>query len=150
MSVLQQDKTDLIDRACKDFGVESFADLGAVWGVAGGYTFYTLEKYHIEKAFLVDTGITDEVREKKKEFPQLSLIEANFGSPEVSQKIATVGAIIMFDVLLHQVAPDWDEVIRNYSKNTDHFVIYKTRNCVSLYQNQSTILSYECSLYILN
>jgi hypothetical protein len=47
---LNREKRDLIDFAFQRFGLRSFADLGGVWNVAGGYTFYTLENFNIEKA----------------------------------------------------------------------------------------------------
>lgn len=124
MHKLMPEKTDLIDYACGQLGVSSFADLGGVWGVDGGYTFYALQKHAIKKAFIVDTDITDIVREEQKSFPQLTLINANFGSYDVVERIGNVDAIFLFDVLLHQVAPDWDELIKIYSSNTQYFIIY--------------------------
>ena len=124
MNLLMSEKTDLIDYACRNFRLKSFADLGAVWVVNGGYTFYTLENYKIDKAFLVDTDTSSVVEEKQKSFPQLSVIKANFGSHDIAKKIGDVDAIFMFDVLLHQVSPDWDEVIRIYSSITRNFIVY--------------------------
>ena len=80
MSKLMPEKTKLIDYACTQLSVKSFIDLGGVWGVDGGYTFYILEKYNIERAILVDTNISQIVIEKMKSFPNLSLINTNFGS----------------------------------------------------------------------
>lgn len=124
MAKLVPEKTYMIDYACDRLGVCSFADLGGIWGVEGGYTFYALQKHSIEKAFLVDTDISDTVREKQISFPQLTLINSNFGSYDVADQIGKVDAIFLFDVLLHQVSPDWDEIISIYSKNTNHFIIY--------------------------
>ena len=107
MSKLMPEKKKLIDFACTQLGVKSFIDLGGVWGVDGGYTFYILEKYKIDKAMLVDTNISEIVIEKQKSFPHLSLIKTDFGSDNVIRKMGKVDAIIMFDVLLHQVAPNW-------------------------------------------
>jgi hypothetical protein len=39
-------KLDLIDFAFTLQGALSFSDLGGVWGVDGGYTFYALEKFN--------------------------------------------------------------------------------------------------------
>jgi hypothetical protein len=87
MKKLVPEKTYMIDYACEKLGMRSFADLGGVWGVDGSYTFYALEKYSIEKAFLADTNISDVVREKQIAFPQLTLIDANFGSTDVADQI---------------------------------------------------------------
>jgi hypothetical protein len=46
------------------------------------------------------------------------LIEGNFGSPAVAQQLQNVDAILLFDVLLHQVSPDWDEILDLYATRT--------------------------------
>ncbi len=122
--MLMKEKTDVIDYAYKNFQIKSFADLGGVWGVDGGYTFYTLEKKSIEKAFLVDTDFTKKVEESKKKFSKLNLVKGNFGSVEAINSVGSVDAVYLFDVLLHQVAPDWNEVIKKYAQFVKYFVIY--------------------------
>ena len=102
----------------------SFADLGGVWGVDGGYTFYILSKYNITKAYLFDTNISQIVLSKSKNYPQLELHELNFGSDEAVSKISNVDMILLFDVLLHQVNPDWNEVLAKYAPKTNYFLIY--------------------------
>lgn len=124
MGNLDSSKIAVIDYAFLKFGIKSFADLGGVWGVEGGYTSYILEKYAIDKAFLIDTNISNEVIEVQKRFPKLTLISGNFGDTEVLSKVGQIDAIILFDVLLHQVKPDWDEVIKMYSKTTSYFIVY--------------------------
>lgn len=123
-SRLNPEKLALIDYACNHLYIESFADLGGVWAVGGGYTFYMLKKYHIERALLVDTDFTDKVIKKQKRFSNLTLVNENFGSQVVVDKIKRVDAVILFDVLLHQVRPDWNEIIKQYSQVTNYFVIY--------------------------
>jgi hypothetical protein len=39
---LVQSKLDMIDFVLNRLRVQSFADLGGVWGVEAGYTFYAL------------------------------------------------------------------------------------------------------------
>jgi hypothetical protein len=121
--LLDRPKTELIDFAFPKFDVESFADLGGVWRVEGGYTFYALERYHIERAFLVDTNFTDTVTQRKSSFPTLQLIEGNFGEEAVAQRIGSVDVVIFFDTLLHQVRPDWDEVLEMYASRAKCFLI---------------------------
>lgn len=124
MGNLDSSKIVVIDYAFSKFGIKSFADLGGVWGVDGGYTFYILEKYVIDKTVLVDTNISDKVVENQKKFLNLTLISGNFGDDEVLSKVGRVDAIIFFDVLLHQVKPNWDEIIKMYSKITSYFIVY--------------------------
>jgi hypothetical protein len=37
--------------------------------------------------------------------------------------VGKVDAIVMFDVLLHQVAPDWNQVLELYAPNTRSFIL---------------------------
>jgi hypothetical protein len=121
---LVKDKVDLIDQAFSSFGVQSFADLGAVWGVEGGYTFHALDKYPVKDAALVDTSMTAIVRDRAEKYPQLRLIDGNFGSQDAVDQVGGVDAVFLFDVLLHQVAPDWDTILEMYAKNVRVFAIY--------------------------
>jgi hypothetical protein len=119
------DKKKLIDYVFGRFTFPaSFADLGGVWNVDGAYTFYTLSKYKTEYAFLVDTDFTETVIRKGKRSASLKLIHGNFGEESVAAQIGRVNVIFLFDVLLHQVDPDWDQILEIYSRRTDYFVIY--------------------------
>lgn len=119
-----QDKVDIIDQAFSSLDIESFADLGGVWRVEGGYTFHALDKHKVKDAALVDTHLTPTVVNRAKSYPQLRLINGNFGSQEVADKVGRVDAVLLFDVLLHQVAPDWDVILETYAKNVRALVIY--------------------------
>lgn len=121
--VLQPLKTGLIDRAFVDLGLKSFADLGGVWAVEAGYTFYALERFQVDRGVLVDSGITPTVRAKARRFPQLELVDGNFGDPSVPARVGNVDAVLLFDVLLHQVAPDWDEILAAYAPFTRAFLV---------------------------
>lgn len=103
---------------------QSFADLGGVWAVDAAYTFYALDNYDIESAVIVDAYFTDKVIEKSQEYGNLRIIKADFGEKGVPEQVAHVDAIFLFDVLLHQVKPDWDEVLKMYSAQTDYFVVF--------------------------
>jgi len=120
---LNRDKKALIDFAFQRFGLRSFADLGGVWNVAGGYAFYALKKFTIEKALLVDTDFTDEVIKRARAYSSLELIEGNFGNPEIVARVGEVDAVMFFDTLLHQVSPDWDKVVELYASKAKHFLI---------------------------
>lgn len=121
--VLQPIKQRLIDAVFSRIQPRSFADLGGVWAVEAGYTFYGLENSSVERAVLVDTGITETVRKRAKGEPRLEMVEAPFGTPEAMARVDHVDAVFMFDVLLHQVKPNWDEVLRSYAEHTDAFLI---------------------------
>jgi hypothetical protein len=102
----------------------SFADLGGVWGIDAAYTFYLLKTYPIRAAYLVDTDFTPAVIQKAKRYPQLTLVQENFGSASALSRIGRVDFVLLFDVLLHQVAPDWDEVLRRVAGVTNCLVIF--------------------------
>ncbi len=119
-------KKELIDHAFRTIipNAKSFADLGGVWRIDGSYTFYLLDNYEIESSFLVDTNITEAVLEKSKKYDNLVLVRDNFGDPVVARTIGMVDAILVFDVLLHQVKPDWNEILEMYSPVTSCFIVY--------------------------
>ncbi len=123
-SLLNPEKIELIDLAESLLKIRSFADLGAVWRVEGGYTFQALEKHDFDRAVLVDSNVTATVETKAIRIPRLKLVRGNFGDPEVARKVGPVDAIFLFDVLLHQVAPDWDQILDLYAPNTNVFIIY--------------------------
>jgi hypothetical protein len=121
---LTQEKRELIDFAFRRFDLRSFADLGGVWNVAGGYTFYALEHFTIEKAVLVDTDFTDEVLKRAQGFTSLKLVPGNFGTQEIIEQVGNVDAAMFFDTLLHQVNPDWNMVLKLYAPKVKHFLIF--------------------------
>ena len=117
-------KRALIDHAFGKLGAKSFADLGGVWGVEGGYTFYTLEHYAVQAGTLVDTHPTTEVLTRAQQHPQLRVLQGNFGDAAIAEQVGDVDAVFLFDVLLHQVKPDWDEVLALYAARARHLLIY--------------------------
>lgn len=119
------DKKDLIDFTFQRITPkpQSFADLGGVWGIDAAYTFYTLDRYEITFAFLVDTGFTDAVKKKSRKYENLNLIGGNFGDTTILKQLDKVDVIFLFDVLLHQVKPDWDEILQMYSPVTNCYVV---------------------------
>ncbi|HKP73682.1 MAG TPA: class I SAM-dependent methyltransferase [Pyrinomonadaceae bacterium] len=114
---------ELIDFAFSRFDIRSFADLGGVWRVEGGYTFHALGKHNVSHAFLVDTHPTEIVRKRAAKFPRLKLVTGDFGDEEVAREAGDVEAVFFFDVLLHQVNPDWDRILEMYAR-ARCFIIY--------------------------
>ena len=122
--MLIQEKLDLIDHAFATYGIRSFAELGCAWGVDGGYGFYALERHPLARAVQVDNLITDTMTSRAAAHPQLRLVKRNFGEADVPGVVGDVDAVILYDVLLHQVKPDWHEVLAMYAPRTQHFVVY--------------------------
>jgi len=129
---LVQSKLELIDECFKnDKTISSFVDLGGAWQVHGGYTFYILSKYPIKKACLVDDNVLEPVKASAVDYPQLKLIETNFGS---SNAITKTDVILFFDILLHQVNPDWDKMLEMYAPKTKYFLIHNPQ-----FNNNTTV-----------
>jgi hypothetical protein len=123
-SSLNKEKLALIDFAFTFRKADSFADLGAIWGVNGGYTFYALDKYNPTKAILVDTRPVDIIKERSKKYQQLRLIQGHFGDRRIAQEVGQVDIIFLFDILVHQVTPDWDKILEIYGHQTQCLVIF--------------------------
>lgn len=116
-------KLRTIDAAFALPGVDSVADLGGVWAVEAGYSFHALEHHAPRRAVLVDDDITPGVRERAAAFPQFELLEQNFGLERTPGDVGAIGVVLLFDVLLHQVDPDWDEILRRYAPHAQAFAI---------------------------
>ena len=112
---LNPNKMQLIDFAWQELGMRSFADLGAVWDVDAGYTFYAAERHKASSAVIVDTDLTQAVLERQKRYPGLKIVKGNFGQSTTCGEIGEVDGVFFFDTLLHQVKPDWDEVLGMYA-----------------------------------
>ncbi|HXG19916.1 MAG TPA: class I SAM-dependent methyltransferase [Methylomirabilota bacterium] len=117
-------KTNLIKRAHAIKPFKSIADLGACWGVNGGYTFFALDQYPLERAHLVDVRITDVTRAKAGAYRNLVLHQADFRQPRVAAEIGPVDAVFLFDILVHQANPDWDDLLRTYAPQTEMFLLF--------------------------
>lgn len=126
----------------------SFADLGGVWRTDAAYTFYTLDRFKVESAFLVDLNITDAVLEKSRQYDNLNIIRGNFSKSSVLQQLENVDAIFLFDVLLHQVKPDWGEILQTYSTRTNYFVVFNMQ--FMKYENSVRLLELGREEYFKN
>ena len=116
-------KLRALDVASSRLGARTFADLGAVWAVAAGYSFHLAQLAPTQSVTIVDDDIPADVRERAAGVPGMRTVEGNFGDPALATSIGPVDAVVMFDVLLHQVAPDWDEVLALYASRTDCLVL---------------------------
>ncbi|HEX4589802.1 MAG TPA: hypothetical protein VH120_07730 [Gemmataceae bacterium] len=120
---LEPGKLEAIDYAVQSCGVRSFADLGGIWNVDGGYTIYALEKHGLREGCLVDYTFTPAVERWGARCPGLRTIRGNFANEAVAAQVGRVDAAFLFHVLLHQVDPDWAAVLELYAKRVNCFVI---------------------------
>jgi hypothetical protein len=119
-------KLGLIDRTFTTISPQanSFADLGGVWKVNGGYSVHTLRHHHIERGILMDTDLPERLEKRLKRYQRLELIRRDFASKQSADVVGGVDVVYFFDVLLHQANPHWDEVLALYSKISPCIVIY--------------------------
>jgi hypothetical protein len=117
-------KAAMISDAIERYQLRSIIDVGACWGVNGGYAQHALASGKIERAIVLDGCITNLTRARFSNEPRAQLREGDLGNFEFIDAIPRCDAAIIFDVLLHQVDPDWDEFIARYARKVDHFIIY--------------------------
>lgn len=116
-------KLDLVDKACKDHNVRSIADLGGCWGVDGLYLFRALD-HGVGRAIEVDTHPTDGFLNQAARHREVELLRGNFGAKESAESVGEIDAVLFFDVLLHQVDPDWDQVLELYAPRARNLVVF--------------------------
>ena len=104
-------KLEVLALCARELGCRSFADLGGIWAVDGGYARYAADVLGAERVVLVDDDLTPAYVEAAAGLPALEEVEANFGAAATPDLVGDVEVCAFFDVLLHQVAPDWDEVL---------------------------------------
>jgi hypothetical protein len=115
-AALNPAKLGVIDRCFTDLGCRSFVDLGGVWAVDGGYSLYAADVHAAESGLLVDDDFTDRFLDRSRDFPRLEHLRGNFGDRELIAGLGEYDAALFFDVLLHQVDPDWDEILAEYRR----------------------------------
>jgi hypothetical protein len=126
---VDSDKLKLIDFSLRTAypSARTFADLGGVWKVNGGYSRYAARRPQITRGFLVDTDFPPQVRTQLEREPRLQLISGDFTSNDVAQQIGQVDVVFLFDVLLHQANPSWVDVLGMYARIAP---------CISIFNQQ--------------
>jgi hypothetical protein len=122
---LRPEKIALAVDAMKKHNVTSFADIGGCWGVHAGYTRAALEAVSgIEKAYVLDQYVTGTSRNLGKRYSQLEFQTALFNQPEFIEEFPQVDALIMYDILLHQVDLDWNDFIAYWADKCRVLIIF--------------------------
>jgi Sulfotransferase family len=121
-------KAGAIDYAVEQLGVESFASL-EIATAYGQWAFYTIDKPTVQHGALVDLsprrarGHLLSAIEQAGERPGMRVLDGAFWDPRAVAEIGQVDAILLFDVLMLIVDPDWDRVLELYAPATSCFVI---------------------------
>lgn len=116
-------KLRVIDYCAEQLGTRSYADLGGIWAVDGGYVRYAADVHGAQRALIVDEDFTEGYLQAERKLPNLTHLRGNFGDREVIESLGQVDVALFFDVLLHQVAPDWDELLELYAPHVRAFAI---------------------------
>jgi Glycosyltransferase like family len=116
-----------IDYAVEELGIESFASL-EISPAYGQYAFYVIDKPTVKEGTLVDIGAVRRdyllsAVEQAAERPGLRVLEGGYGDPRTLEALEGVDAILLIDVLLRMVEPDWNRVLELYAPLTSSFVI---------------------------
>ncbi|MEK7432691.1 MAG: hypothetical protein AABZ74_06145 [Cyanobacteriota bacterium] len=119
-------KKNLIDTCFDNFNIKSVAEAGCVYGVDGVYSRYIAEtKPFVNRLVMIDTNWNENAIEVCRKYSKIEIINDNFAEKDVIyNKIGNVDLVILFDVLLHQVSPDWYRVLQMYSEISDYILIY--------------------------
>jgi hypothetical protein len=126
--VPRQGTFDAIDFAVEQLGIESFADLD-MGRTYGEHAFYAIDKPTVREGVLADarpTRARDQLLtaiERAAERPGMRVVDGDALDLATINEIGQVDAILMFNVLLHTVAPDWGRVLELYAPRTSCFVI---------------------------
>jgi hypothetical protein len=116
-------KLGVIDYCFERLGADSFADLGGVWGIDGAYARYAADAHSPTRGVVVDEAFTQRYLELERTLPNLAHVQGNFGDRAVAEQLGEVDVVFLFDVLLHQVAPNWDDVLGTYARVCRRFAI---------------------------
>ena len=119
---------DAIDFAVSELGIESFAsiDNGVTYGEQA---LYAIAKPELRAGVLADVRLTRprdqllNMLELAAQWPGLRVVGGDALTEFAVDEIGDVDAVFCLNVLLHAVAPDWDEVLALYAPRTDCFVI---------------------------
>jgi hypothetical protein len=121
-------KAQAIDYAVEQLGIESFASL-EIAEAYGQWAFYTIDKPTVRRGALVDLrprrarGHLLSAIEQAAEHPGMLVLDGAFSDPRTVTQLGQVDALLLYDVLLLMVDPDWDQVLELYAPATSCFVI---------------------------
>jgi hypothetical protein len=118
----------VIDYAVEELGIQSFASV-EIGRAAGQYAFYAIERPGVRQGALLDAGARSpgdhllNAIELASEREGMRVVDGGFADAATVAELGHVDAVLLFDVLVRLVAPDWDEVLDLYAPATSAFVI---------------------------
>lgn len=120
-TVIKQKKL-LIDNALSYFKIDSLLDLGGNWNVDGVYSKYIYDNSDCRDITIVD-AYWDHKLTKDYEFYGINCIRETF-SKFFEREPRHFDCTLIFDILLHQVSPNWKEIINHISTISKNILIF--------------------------
>lgn len=118
-------KLDLIEQfASHVTGPWRFIDIEGVGDMDGGCAFHALTQPGCMSGTEVDTRSTSTFLEALAAEPRLTYVDANFRDAEVIVGLPPFNVVFLFDILPHQVRPNWNEILSMYASRASHVLIF--------------------------
>jgi hypothetical protein len=111
---LDYSKLDLLCLANDLYKPTSLCDIGGIWGVDGGYGVYAKTVLGIENVRIVDSHWTDTAKQCCKD-SGVKIVDSFIDTYLNEDKLGIIDCVCLFHFLLHQVSPDWREILRQLS-----------------------------------
>lgn len=124
-------KKDVLDYSFQFLKMNRVVELGGVGEIDCAYGLYVLNKFKPAHITMVDLQWTESAKRLCVGREEITIMKVNFGDPKLPSRIGNVDSVILFDVLLHQVAPDWDRILEMYAPYTRSFIICNPQFMVS-------------------
>lgn len=116
-------KKEVLDYSFQFLNMNHVVELGGVGEIDCAYGLYVYDKFKPVQLTMVDVQWTENAKRLCAERKEITTMKVNFGDPKLPLFIGNVDTVILFDVLLHQVAPDWDRILEMYAPYTRSFII---------------------------
>jgi hypothetical protein len=116
-------KKEVLDYSFQFLNMNRVVELGGVGEIDCAYGFYALNKFKPAHLTMVDLQWTENAKRLCVGRKEITMMKVNFGDPKLPAQIGNVDTVILFDVLLHQVAPNWDQILEIYAPYTKSFII---------------------------
>lgn len=127
---LHPGKLELIEKVAANMdGPWRFVDLGGLWAVHGAYALHALAQPGCIGGTEIDTHPTQTFRDTLASAPTLSFVQGNFGDAAIADELPPFDVVLLFDTLLHQVSPDWDEVLSMYAERASRILVFNQQYC---------------------
>lgn len=113
---LDPSKLDLLCLANDLYTPSSLCDIGGVWGVDGGYGVYAKTVLGIEEVRIIDSHWTDTAKQFCND-SGIKIVDSFIDSYLHEDRLGNIDCVCLFHFLLHQVSPDWREILRKLSSS---------------------------------